>query len=98
MTLKEFQNLINSKQKHFVELGADWCPPCKVLKKTIHTILEKYPHLEKQIHIVDIDHAEELVEAFGASSLPSIFYIKEGNFDLEQGIQQEKTILDFLNP
>jgi thioredoxin 1 len=96
MTLKTLQSLIESNQKHFVEVGATWCQPCKVLKQILHTILQNNPHLEKHIHIADIDDSEELIKEFGISSVPTIFYIENGSLEIKQGLQKENTILEFL--
>lgn len=97
MNLTQFNHIVQSGEKHIVVMSASWCAPCKTLKKTIQTILEKLPALKKYIHVCDIEEAEDIVEKFNITAVPTVFYIENKNTQEKKGIQSEKNILDFLN-
>jgi thioredoxin 1 len=96
MNLNQFNTILNSGNKHIVVMSASWCMPCKILKKTLNTIIEKYPQTEKQIHSCDIENSEELVQEFNITSVPTIFFIQNKEKQERKGLQQENTILEFL--
>ena len=96
MDLNKFNTILGSNETQMIVLSASWCGPCKALKKTIDSILEKSPTLENRIHVCDIEDSEELVSKYHVSSVPTTFFIKDGNQELMKGAYPESKIFDFL--
>ena len=67
ITENEFKELINDTI--VVQFGANWCPPCKALTKTIEENEDKF---NVPIYKIDIDSAAELAKALGIRSVPTI--------------------------
>ena len=67
ITENEFKELINDTI--VVQFGATWCPPCKVLTKTIEQNEDK---LNVPFYKIDIDSAPQLAQALVIRSVPTI--------------------------
>jgi thioredoxin-like negative regulator of GroEL len=89
MDVKTFKSLAQSKEKSIVILSASWCSPCKVLGKTVDKIKESAPSLAKKIHKVDVDDASELATELKIQSVPTVFYLGDGEPRIETGLQTE---------
>lgn len=77
MTMKEYENLINSNKPILVDFGATWCPPCKIMNPIIAQIEEKYL---KEINVVKIDANihEDVILANKVTALPVFIIYKNG--------------------
>ena len=90
ITEEEFKTLVNDTI--VVQFSAAWCGPCKVLTKTIEQNEDKF---NVPIYKVDIDHAQELAQALGIRSVPTIIRFENkqetkrlvGNKPIEQLIE-----------
>lgn len=72
-----FQSAIREKEVTFVDFGAKWCPPCKVL----HPILEELEREEGDrlsIVQVDCDELPEIAAEFGVMSMPTVIVFHNG--------------------
>ena len=67
ITENEFKELVNDTI--VVQFSAAWCGPCKVLTKTIEQNEDKF---NIPIYKMDIDHAQQLAQALGIRSVPTI--------------------------
>lgn len=63
-----------------IKMTANWCPPCKVMDKTVIQPLEARPNNNFDIVKVDIDLDEnkELVEEFAVRSIPTTIFLVDG--------------------
>lgn len=59
-----------------VDFYATWCGPCKMMAKQ----LEKYESEVDAVKVVkvDVDQNHEMAAAFGVRSIPTIFYMEDG--------------------
>lgn len=59
-----------------VDFYADWCGPCKMLGKQ----LEKYQEEVTEVKVVkiNVEEEQELSSVFGVRSIPSLFYMENG--------------------
>ena len=67
ITENEFKELVNDTI--VVQFSAAWCGPCQILTKTIEQNEDKF---NIPIYKMDIDHAQQLAQALGIRSVPTI--------------------------
>ncbi len=73
----EFQKeVLESPQPVLLDFYATWCGPCKMLGK----VLEELDQEQEDFRIVkvDIDENPDLAAKWQVSSVPSLFFIKDG--------------------
>ena len=70
------KNLIETNNLLVVDFYADWCGPCRRLGPIIEELAEEY----KDVTFVKINVDNFVQEAamFSVSSIPSVFYFKDG--------------------
>lgn len=80
-----------------VDLGADWCPACKMLKPVVEK-LQKDLQGKVVFLTLDIDHNQELAAKYRVNLIPTlIIYDKKGQLkDLSTGYQSEEQIIGKL--
>ncbi|WP_104636782.1 thioredoxin [Helicobacter felis] len=60
-----------------VDFWAPWCGPCKMLSPIIDELAGEYAGRAK-ICKVNTDEQEDLAAKFGIRSIPTVFYMKDG--------------------
>ncbi len=70
----ENESLEDLVQKGFyiVDFYAEWCGPCKMLGPILET-------LEENVIKVNTDQHPDLATSYGVMSIPTLFFIKDGN-------------------
>lgn len=59
-----------------VKFGASWCAPCKVLSKTIASVLPDFTSLNYQD--IDTDDEPELSKQYKIKSVPTVIFFQDG--------------------
>jgi len=96
MTLDEFKSIIAEKPMVVMKCSAEWCQPCKVLEKTLLGIEPDYPSIEF-IHC-DVEESDEIAAAYRIRSVPTMFYIVNGEIvDKTVGSVSETTLKEKLD-
>lgn len=81
-----------------VDVGADWCPPCKVLEPVLARVQEK---AGKHFAFVKVDggNDDEVLQHFKITQLPVILVFKNGQLSWRKdGIATEAEILAQVKP
>jgi rhodanese-related sulfurtransferase len=76
MTMEEYQLQIKDKQYVLVDVGAEWCPPCKKMEPIINSFLVK----KSEVSLLKIDGGvhTDLMKQLQAEGLPSFILLKQG--------------------
>ena len=77
MTIQAYKTLTKSAETVLVDIGATWCPPCKVMNPIIANIEAKYA---KKVTIIKVDAGvnEKVVQANQVTALPVFIVYKNG--------------------
>lgn len=57
-----------------IDFYASWCGPCKALSPILEELSEEYAG-KVDIYKVNVDEEEQLAEAFGIRSIPTLYFI-----------------------
>ena len=71
------EEVLNSDIPVLVDFYADWCGPCKMMLPIVAEIAKEYEGKVK-VCKVNTDDYPELARPFGVMSIPSFFFIKNG--------------------
>jgi thioredoxin 1 len=83
-TKSDFDNLVASKPNVLVDFYAEWCGPCKQLAPLLDIIAAEMDNV--QVVKVNVDGAAELSTEYGITSIPTMFFFKDGqNVDSMKG-------------
>ena len=79
-----------------IDFYADWCGPCKMLGPVMEAVAEGYP--EVKFVKVNVDDEPELAESYGIMSIPSVFFLKDGEVVKQfLGVHSEASIKEMLD-
>ena len=87
--------VLKNKKTVILDFYADWCGPCRMLAP----VLEKIDAEREDISIakVNVDNEPSLAEAFGVTSIPAIFVLKNGEVvNQAVGVRPKAQILQLL--
>ena len=77
-----------------IDFSATWCGPCKKIAPIIEELAEEY---EGRVIIgkCDVDDNVELTSRFGIRSVPSVFFLKNGQIvDKSVGAAPKQTFVE----
>ncbi len=69
--------VIQSSQPVFVEFGATWCAPCKMLEPVLVQYAQELGSRARLLK-VDVDQSPGLTERFGVMGVPTLILFKGG--------------------
>ena len=76
VTKENFESVKNSEKTVLLDFYADWCGPCRMVSPIVDSIAEEYP--EYLVGKINVDEQNELAEAFGVFSIPTLVVMKNG--------------------
>ena len=70
------KEILENKGVSVVDFWAPRCGPCRMLTPVIEQLAEKYPNVK--IAKVNVEDNQELAGAFEVSSIPVVYFMKDG--------------------
>ncbi len=74
INLSDFMASIPKNKTVLVDIGAEWCPPCKKMSPIVAELSKEYP-----VIYVDGGSQTQLVKELGASTFPTFIIYKNGS-------------------
>ncbi len=71
------KEVVNSDVPVMIDFYADWCGPCKMMMPIVEDMAKKYDGKVK-VGKVNVDSDPDLAGQFGVMSIPSFFFLKDG--------------------
>ena len=71
-----FNEVKNSGKTVLLDFYADWCGPCQMVAPIVEQIAQENP--QYLVGKVNVDEQEELAQAYGVYSIPTMVVLKNG--------------------
>ena len=86
--------------KRIEKYSAEWCGPCRVLAKTMKTVLQEYPDIELVEY--DADNNEEKFEEKLIKNVPQLYFYDQDGTEVHHltgaaSANKIKDIIDYHN-
>ena len=88
--------LASTDKTVFCDFWASWCGPCRMLAPVFEELSDKYEG-KAVFAKVNVDDVPSLAEAFGVTSIPAIFVLKNGEVANQAvGFMPKDKVLELL--
>lgn len=95
LTKETFDQTVDGNEIVLIDFWADWCGPCKSFGPIYEKVSEN--HDDIVFAKVDTDAEQELAQAFGIRSIPTVAAIKDGVVVFSQpGALPESSVEDLV--
>ena len=96
ISLNNFQTEVSASEKPvLLDFYADWCGPCRMVSPIVDEIAEERNDIK--VGKINVDQENELAEAFGVYSIPTLVVMKDGKIVSQaMGARPKEQILAML--
>jgi rhodanese-related sulfurtransferase len=92
--IDEFRRSVQQKGWVLVDVGAEWCPPCRKMEPVLQAFLQQ--HKEVKLVKVDGGRDQQVMQDIQAGTLPTFIFYKDGKeVGRKEGVM-EKTAMEQL--
>jgi thioredoxin len=75
----ELKEILQQEDKLLIlEMYADWCRACRMLKPVLAQAMEETKEKNVQLYRINIDRHRDIAAAFGVRSIPLVLFAKNG--------------------
>lgn len=90
--IQEFNKIVKGNKPVLLDFYADWCGPCQSLLPVLENLAAKHES-DFVIAKVNVDNNQELAQKFRVRSIPSLFFIQNGEIKEHlSGVQPESVL------
>ena len=87
-----FNEVLDSKEKVFVDFYADWCGPCKMLAPIMEEIAKN-----NKVYKVNVDESSNLASEYNIFSIPCVILFENGKeINRSIGLKSKDEILEMI--
>ncbi len=91
----DFDSILASNHLVLVDIWAEWCPPCHVMKPVINNIAQTHPDV--MVVKIDLDREQTVAQEYGVYGLPGFLIFKDGKLiGKEMGAVPEGQLTKYL--
>jgi thioredoxin 1 len=92
---EDLEKLIEVNEYVLIDFYAPWCSPCRALLPLLEKLSEGYKNIT--FCKVNVDNQLDLSFKYKITSIPHIFFIKNGNeFSNFRGLKSKKEIIQLI--
>ncbi len=92
-SVEELNTTLQGPKPVLLDFYADWCGPCQALTPTLEKLAEKYDG-QLEVRKINVDQNQALSMQFNVRSIPTLFFMQDGEVrEVSKGYQSED-ILD----
>ncbi len=92
------KEVLQSSEPVLLDLGAEWCHPCKQLDPIVEELAQEWDGRIK-VFAIDIDSNMNTTMQLGVMSVPTLIFFKDGQpIERITGYQSKERILQKLEP
>jgi thioredoxin 1 len=97
ITEKKLLEKIENEEKIIVDIWAEWCGPCRIMKPVFDMVSEKN-ETEVQMYTMNIDGNEKISETYNVRSIPTILSFNKGKLvNRSVGLLSENQIKSLIS-
>lgn len=97
LTAEEVKQKIENKETFMLDIFANWCGPCKVLKENMQKLEESGHKLPMEMFTFNVDSNRQLTNEMGIRSIPTIKLFKDGEVvKTNSGVLTQQQIIEIM--
>lgn len=94
MSINEYRNAVQGKGWVLVDVGAEWCPPCRKMEPVLQQFLRE--HGTVRLVKVDGGRDQQVMQDIHASTLPTFIFYRDGQEVKRKEGVMEKAEMDSI--
>ncbi len=89
------KEVLNSEKKVLIDFNANWCGPCRMLRRILDEISTENNNVK--IVSINIDNEEDLAREYGVMSIPCLVLVEKGQeIRRSVGLMPKEEVIKFI--